>query len=550
MLTKYYPLWCPETTKREPAQPEDFDFWLSSNRSPEFKVNVQQYEGHDYQRFYTEAYKKRHLKEPDAKVVRVRVKVLDIVEIDQVKETFTATFKMEFDYVDPTLITTWQIIKYLETEGPTTSVVTVEAHILGYEPGDSEKQKVVLGVRRKERKTTRDMAQNDTGHDKEEKSICKVKVQVEYGEYLSVPKKDLLSVSLPERHNWQDHVALKWSLMNVVVTQHELMCEDQQINFFDENGGHVTRWWKMQATFSDRLHVENMPFDRQLLRIQVVGEIPTYMMKFESLLATAGDLKTVDARKDRNLPVQWTVEDAPKVHLQVIKEDGEFSRARFDLHIYVERNPRFYTINVCLFVWLFTMGTGVAFTRGTGTYRDGHKKMDCLLTLLLTTVAYKIILAAWLPVKPYLTKLDCYLVLCFCFQVLVIAYVAFQDFWDAKAESILNKDGFLWQYGYEFGASWVYGTCFLGHLCLATMIHFDCKRGILRRESWPEVYKRKFVWPPGTSLKGHLDGRDKPDSRAGKPEESDDSESEADEASVTASGPEDSDGDHQKLLID
>ena len=82
------------------------------------------------------------------------------------------------------------------------------------------------------------------------------------------------------------------------------------------------------------------------------------------------------------------------------------------------------------------------------------------------------------------------------------------------------------------------------------MIHFDCKRGILRRESWPEVYKRKFVWPPGTSLKGHLDGRDKPDSRAGKPEESDDSESEADEASVTASGPEDSDGDHQKLLID
>ena len=60
-------------------------------------------------------------------------KALDIVEIDQVKETFTATFKMEFDYVDPTLITTWQIIKYLETEGPTTSVVTVEAHILGYE---------------------------------------------------------------------------------------------------------------------------------------------------------------------------------------------------------------------------------------------------------------------------------------------------------------------------------------------------------------------------------------------------------------------------------
>ena len=30
---------------------------------------------------------------------------------------------------------------------------------------------------------------------------------------------------------------------------------------------------------------------------KVVGEIPTYMMKFESLLATAGDLKTVDAEE-------------------------------------------------------------------------------------------------------------------------------------------------------------------------------------------------------------------------------------------------------------
>ena len=91
MLTKYYPLWCPETTKREPAQPEDFDFWLSSNRSPEFKVNVQQYEGHDYQRFYTEAYKKRHLKEPDAKVVRVRVKA-PYLALKQDKRTATMSY--------------------------------------------------------------------------------------------------------------------------------------------------------------------------------------------------------------------------------------------------------------------------------------------------------------------------------------------------------------------------------------------------------------------------------------------------------------------------
>ena len=35
------------------------------------------------------------------------------------------------------------------------------------------------------------------------------------------------------------------------------------------------------------------------------------------------------------------------------KSKENLTGARFDLHIYVERNPRFYTHNVCLLVWLF-----------------------------------------------------------------------------------------------------------------------------------------------------------------------------------------------------
>jgi len=72
--------------------------------------------------------------------------VMDIIETDQLKETFTATFKLQFEYVDPTLITTWQIIKYRKFDGKKTSVATVEGHILGYEPGHFEAQKVVLGT--------------------------------------------------------------------------------------------------------------------------------------------------------------------------------------------------------------------------------------------------------------------------------------------------------------------------------------------------------------------------------------------------------------------
>eukprot|EP00438_Fugacium_kawagutii_P027785 Skav220640 [mRNA] locus=scaffold112:526231:527067:- [translate_table: standard] len=251
--------------------------------------------------------------------------------------------------------------------------------------------------------------------------------------------------------------------------------------------------------------------------MKAVGEIPNYMMKFEALFAGAGNLKNVQTREDRNLPVEWTVENAPPPHLQVIKEKGPFNRARFDLHIYVERNPKFYIVNVCLFVWFFTQGTGVAFTRCAGTFETPDKKVDCLLTLLLTTVAYKIVLSGWLPVKPYLTTLDWYLLSCFFFQMLVVLYIAFEDFWDEKASSILHEDSLIWKYGYNFGAVWVYALLFLLHVILITMVYSDCNQWILRRESWQEVYQKKQVWPPNTSLKAALKGPG-PDPRAGQPE--------------------------------
>ena len=76
----------------------------------------------------------------------VNFEVIELLEMDQIKEIFVATFKLQFEYVDPTLITTWQIIKYRKVEGNKTSIVTVEAQILGFEPGDFEMQKIVLGT--------------------------------------------------------------------------------------------------------------------------------------------------------------------------------------------------------------------------------------------------------------------------------------------------------------------------------------------------------------------------------------------------------------------
>ena len=44
------------------------------------------------------------------------------------------------------------------------------------------------------------------------------------------------------------------------------------------------------------------------------------------------------------------------------------------------------------------------------------KRMSVFLTLLLTTVGYTLIISSWLPVKPYLTFLDKYVLASFLVQ--------------------------------------------------------------------------------------------------------------------------------------
>ena len=60
--------------------------------------------------------------------VRVRANVIEIVEVDTVRETFQAVFVLEFTYVDPTLENTWLHLKYRDDNG---SVVTTFAQVPG-----------------------------------------------------------------------------------------------------------------------------------------------------------------------------------------------------------------------------------------------------------------------------------------------------------------------------------------------------------------------------------------------------------------------------------
>ena len=206
--------------------------------------------------------------------------------------------------------------------------------------------------------------------------------------------------------------------------------------------------------------------------------------------------------------------------MQVLVEEGPTSRARFDVHTFVERLPNYYINNLVLFVGMFTLSTGFAFTSAVTTEQKDsdpmseHKQMDILLTLLLTTVAHKIVLASWLPVRPYETLLDVYILCCFVFQVGVMFYCVWAERIEEKLAEWANDAeaaGWHWAHSlYQFyahcGSYIVYVPLSLFHLLLimVTWFHENCVGHWLYYHlfipDWRSVYMRKQVWPEDRSI--------------------------------------------------
>lgn len=239
---------------------------------------------------------------------------------------------------------------------------------------------------------------------------------------------------------------------------------------------------------------------------QVVGEIPIYMMRFVPMDSKpAGSLVYSPARLKEdnpkwNVPVDWTVDKERLPTLEVLVEKDIYQRARFDILIYLERNPNYYLVNVVFFVGVFTLCTGFAFSPGAST---AHRQLEVLLTILLTTVAHKIIVTSWLPVKPYQSRLDIFIMFCFLFQLLVMVYCVWMDQLVSKIERLAGSVGL--KEIVEFPAKWIYlvlATLFVSGFGIL-FFHNRC-RWLFEKFfvlSWEEVYSRKKVWPPGKDVR-------------------------------------------------
>lgn len=128
--------------------------------------------------------------------------------------------------------------------------------------------------------------------------------------------------------------------------------------------------------------------------------------------------------------------DKKSAEIGIPDEDDKFAIVLVDLA--AKRRSTYHLFNIMLPVFLITSCCTTVIAIPANTDDGAGSRLAITLTLLLTTVAYKITAADSLPQLGYLTYLDLFIITNFCFLVLV----AFENLFIALAkEHNWNDDG-------------------------------------------------------------------------------------------------------------
>jgi hypothetical protein len=326
-----------------------------------------------------------------AVLVNVQVNVMDILKVSLADETFTAVFTLKLFYVDPALRDFKKQISYRNDDD---EKCDVEGVVVGY-----------------------------VGYDRQTDVVVRTELD---GRVLDMPISPTMIMHMTEP-DWEKGAYFKpeWSMMNVVGS-HTVLLHQRKLEYCSSGGGHVREKYKIQATFSERFELKDMPFDRQLLRMKFVAETELFKMQFAPLTDDAGAIKNgYNPDLPYAVPIEWQVEG--NAALQVTKPHEHRHLARFDVLIRLRRKPEFYLWNIVFVLFFLTLASSIVFKMEP---HDINSRATVLLTLLLASLAYKIVTASFLPIKPYLTFLDKYILSSFMVQFLVlIECIVAMQFW-------------------------------------------------------------------------------------------------------------------------
>ena len=176
--------------------------------------------------------------------------------------------------------------------------------------------------------------------------------------------------------------------------------------------------FEIECSFNERYELENFPFDCQELKIIVEGSARNDVYVLRPSL--------IDEYKSMG---GLSIKFSNAQEYDVYQPLNEFKTTvygidHYPLHVYnikLKRRWVIYFFKYFIFNFIITAGSLFSFSGLVGD------KLDYLITLLLTQVAYQFVLTTTLPNLPYLTLLDIYVSFGFVYIFLIMIFILIFD---------------------------------------------------------------------------------------------------------------------------
>ncbi|CAH1274679.1 CHRNA9 [Branchiostoma lanceolatum] len=218
----------------------------------------------------------------------------------------------------------------------------------------------------------------------------------------------LSGIKVREKVNWGDQWDPRIQLRNTVRID-KMESKQNLIPVVGDDVPIVHEFRKVTATFKVDMDLTDFPFDKQKLTVQLMSGWSTKRVELRKNYGS-NDVITEEDFSDKE---QWEVcgyldcKNDEKINKQ-FKES--YGYPLYNITAHVQRRTLFYMFNIVLILFLIT-----ALTFTTFSVRTDYR-LSNTFTLLLTTVAIKLVVSQYLPTVSYMTLLDKYVVVCILFQ--------------------------------------------------------------------------------------------------------------------------------------
>ena len=222
--------------------------------------------------------------------------------------------------------------------------------------------------------------------------------------------------------------------------------------YFDEteDGRNFRLSWSLIGKFGEAFELQDFPFDSQDFTVSMNIRYPNKGLK---MVLVTSDNSRIMPKALSLVQHAWR---NPKMHLweEVVPNRNATAVSRHVLNATLSMNrvPNYYFSNVILPICIITTLSASSFF--IPPY-DVSSRLSTTLTLVLTAVAYKYVVAQMVPPIGYDTVLDRYVMLCFIFLSFVVAEncLAFQFQHISEREVMIGCAlfGSFWMFNLRIG---------------------------------------------------------------------------------------------------